>query len=421
MASPGSIVPFLEYWRQLREGTRDNIIGGIIGGLAVALIIGLVVAFRKALFSGIRRLIGGSSIPAASRHELTIKVDGPQPVQQASVPAHAPTLTATLRLPNIPRQPVVGFVARRDKEGRDLIELLKRDLLPENNLLIVLWGEGGIGKTTLAAEAARSLIKDYGQRILWTSAEKRADFTYSTFLDEIAVRLDRNDVLRLAIGPKANEVQMMLAEAPTFVVLDNFETMSSDEAKSCAEFLKNSATCTALITTRQKIAGAHNHWIDAMSRDEAKEFLSRLIDQSGNPSAFHNLDRARLMQTAALNPLVMEWIVAQIALAQRAEDVLDDVAQGKGDAAQRVFDRSFNLPQLGDDGRSVLLALSLFVPSASREALAAVAGFANNKNRLNEAIRRLAALRLVSTINKGERLLVQGLTRELAKARLEKY
>lgn len=127
------------------------------------------------------------------------------------------------------------------------------------------------------------------------------------------------------------------------------------------------------------------------------------------------------MGTAALNPLVMEWLVAQIALAQTAEDVLEDLGQGKGDAAQRVFDRSFDLPQLGDDGRTVLLALSLFVPSASRGALAAVAGFAEDKNRLNEAVKRLAALRLLSTTDGGERLQVQGLTRELARARLGKY
>ena len=94
---------------------------------------------------------------------------------------------------------------------------------------------------------------------------------------------------------------------------------------------------------------------------------------------------------------------------------------GKGDAAQRVFDRSFNLPQLGDDGRTVLLALSLFIPSASRGALAAVAGFGDDKNRLNKAVKSLATLRLLSAADGGERLQVQGLTRELARARLEKY
>jgi len=97
------------------------------------------------------------------------------------------------------------------------------------------------------------------------------------------------------------------------------------------------------------------------------------------------------------------------------------VAQGRGGAAQHVFDRSFNLPQLEDDGRDVLLALSLFVPSASRLALAEVAGLDNDPTRLNEAVKHWAALCLVETTEGGERLVVEGLTRELAKSRLAKH
>src|SRR5207253_6838803 len=171
------------------------------------------------------------------------------------------------------------------------------------------WGEGGIGKTTLAAEVARALNSDYNQRIVWTSAEKRADFTYSTFLDEIALRFNRNELLRLAVEPKTSEVEMLVAEAPTLVVLDNFETISPDEARFCAEFLAHRIACSGLITTREQITGTRNIRIDAMSPTEGEEFLERLI--SADPNAFVGLDRKRLMETAALNPLVMEWVVAQ--------------------------------------------------------------------------------------------------------------
>lgn len=419
MTSLSLIFPLVDQWHQLRDGTRD----AIIGGLAVAIVLGAIAVFRKALLSGLRYLLGagagGGSLTNRQPQELRIKVEGVPPSE--SPPPQAAAGQPTTSAPLIPKSPAVGFVARRDKEGHDIVELLKRDLSSESNLLIALWGEGGIGKTTLAAEVARALIKDYGQRLIWTSADKRADFTYSTFLDEIALRLNRNELLRLAVEPKTSEVQMLMAEAPTLVVLDNFETITPDEAKSCSDFLAHKASCSGLITTRDRVAGARNIRIDAMSRDEAKEFLERLISQSADPNAFEGLDRERLMVTAALNPLVMEWVVAQIGLAQSPADVLEDLSHGKGDAAQRVFDRSFNLPQLGDDGRTVLLALSLFVPSASRGALAAVAGFGDDKDRLNQAVKRLAALRLLSTADGGERLQVQGLTRELARARLEKY
>ncbi len=415
MASLSLIFPLVDQWRQLRDGTRD----GIIAGLVVAVLLGAAAVFHKGIVSGLRRILGanGQSTQPPAPPQIIVNVPpAVLPPQTDQVAVSKPTSLAPL----IPKSPAVGFVARRDHEGHDIVELLERDLSPENNLLIALWGEGGIGKTTLAAEVARALIKEHDQRLVWTSADKRADFTYSTFLDEVALRLNRNDLLRLAVGPKTSEVQMLLAETPTLVILDNFETISPDEAKSCSDFLAHKASCSGLITTREQITGARNIRIDAMSPAEGKEFLEKLISQADS-DAFVGLNRERLMATAALNPLVMEWVVAQIALAQRPADVLEDLSHGKGDAAQRVFDRSFNLPQLGDDGRSVLLALSLFVPSASRQALAAVVGFGDDKNRLNEAVKRLAALRLLSTAEGGERLQVQGLTRELARARLEKY
>jgi tetratricopeptide (TPR) repeat protein len=115
-----------------------------------------------------------------------------------------------------------------------------------------------------------------------------------------------------------------------------------------------------------------------------------------------------------------ELRTAQIDEAQRPRDVLAELRQGEGDAARRVFDRSFNLEQLGDDGRAALLSLSLFTPSASREALAQVAGFGDDLKRLNEAVRRLARLWLVIAKDGGERLAIEGLTREMARARINR-
>src|SRR5205085_376965 len=91
---------------------------------------------------------------------------------------------------------------------------------------------------------------------------------------------------------------------------------------------------------------------------------------------------------------------------------------GTGDAAERVFTRSFNLAQLTDDGRAALLALSLFAPDASRDALAEVADFGTDLRRLNEAARRLATLCLIKPAAAGTRLALEGLTRQLAQARL---
>jgi tetratricopeptide (TPR) repeat protein len=328
-------------------------------------------------------------------------------------------LTLSLALP-IPRPPMVGFVARRDHDGQDIVARLKKELNPRDNRLIVLSGPGGVGKTTLAAEAARVVSEEHQCNIVWIGADGREDtFSFSTLLNEIAIQLGRDD-LHSEAESGAAEVAALVTANPTLIVLDNFETIAKSEQIRCYEFLANRAHCPALITTRQRIPNASNMPIPVMSPEEADNFLQRLIEQASDRSAFEHMDRDRIMKASERNPLVLQWVVAQIDLAQDSETVLDELMQGVGDAAQRVFDRSFNLEDLGDDGRAALLALSLFAPDASRTVLAEVAGFGEDPHRLNEAVKRLASQGLVQSKASGQRLAVEGLTRKLAKARLSK-
>jgi hypothetical protein len=334
---------------------------------------------------------------------------------------HLSQTAAALRL--VPRPPLVGLIPRRDPQGRDILGRLKQELNPARNQLVALWGPGGVGKTALAAQAARDWAAEYGSRVVWIGADHLADFTLDTLLDAIASQLG---TAKLDISKdKKNEVRVLLAEAASLIVLDNLETALPEEQESCVSWLADTASCTALLTTRdslsvkrQGINLALNIVVEAMTKDEASQFVERHAALADNPEAVARVGHDEVIHAADGNPLVMQWIVAQIGLAQSPGTVLEQLAQGKGGAVERVFDRSFNLPQLGDDGRAALLALSLFVSNASRQALAAVAGSGTDLGRLNEAVKRLAALRLLSTVADSERLTVQGLTRELTQARL---
>ena len=323
----------------------------------------------------------------------------------------------------IPRPPVVGFVARRDDQGRDIVGRLKEELAPANNRLVALWGPGGVGKSTLAAEFVRAAQDAFRGRVAWVGALGRAEFNLATLLDEIATQLGREELRKLAPEPKAAQVGALVSEAATLVVLDNFETVSEEERARCLDFLAQAAACPALITTRAFVNrdDVFNIALAAMSLGEARDFLRRLVERTRTPSNFDRLDRDDLIRRCEANPLVLQWVVRQVDLAKRPQDVLDDLARGEGDAAARVFTRSFNLPQLGEDGRAALLALSLFTPDASREALAEVAGFGDDLRRLGKAVGNLSALWLVETTEGNERVLLRGLTRELAKARLSQY
>jgi len=387
--------------------------------------------WQSAPFGKLNALPGGEAIslwqnPEQALHEVAkgVRIVVEEMIAARSVEQPPPPpATEVVSAPSlrIPPSPVIEFVSREDREGRNIVEHLREELAPHKNRFIALWGGGGVGKTAIAAEVARSLTEAFNQRVVWVSAEGREDFNLTSLLDGVATQLGHPDLRKLAPELKKEQVSEVVIAAPTLVVLDNFETIEPEEKNLCAEWLAQPALCSALITTRQKIEleTAHNIPIKSMSSSEAYALLDRLMMEVHNRRAFSNLDRARVIQTAEANPLVLQWIVGQIDLAQAPEEVLDDLAHGEGTAAQRVFDRSYNLPQLVTGGRAVLLALSLFVPSATRTALAKVSGMdkEKDKKRFKEAVKSLSALWLIR-VTEDQRLAVEGLTRELAKARL---
>lgn len=344
--------------------------------------------------------------------EISAKRSGGEDAHSEPTAADAHLLIPDLR---------VDFVRRRDSTDRDIVNLLRDELAPERPRLVALWGAGGVGKTAIAAEAVRGLIKPFAKRIAWISADGLESFSLTTLLDGIASQLGQPDLRKLSLELKKEQVRDLVKIAPTLVVLDNFETIEAGERTHCVEWLGNHAPCSALITTRDKIQEARNIPIDVMRSEEASELLDQLIAQAHDGRAFAKIDRDRLIQTAEANPLVLQWIVGQIDLAQDPDEVLDDLRHGEGTAAERVFNRSFDLKQLNNGGRAVLLALSLFAPSATRKAVAEVSGLGkeSDKRKFKDAVKSLSALWLIHTTDESTRLAVEGLTRELTKTRLD--
>ncbi|HEV2863971.1 MAG TPA: toll/interleukin-1 receptor domain-containing protein [Pyrinomonadaceae bacterium] len=327
-----------------------------------------------------------------------------------------PAPPAVTEPPPVPRPPTFGFVARHDAQGRDIVGRLKEELAPGQNRLVTLSGPGGIGKTTLAAEAARALLPPYANRVVWSRADGRTDYTLPTLLDDIATQLGRPQLRTLAPDAKAEQVRDLADDAPTLVVLDNCETIADGEQQRIESWFQQTQ-CSALFTSRPRVAETIFVAVAAMSREEAEEFLEKVVRQLQEPDLFTPEIRRRIYETAEANPFVMQWVAAQIdEQGKEPEKVLEELKGGQGKAAERVFGRSFNLPRVGDDGRDTLLALSLFTPGARRDALAQVAGL--DEPRLNEAVTNLRALWLVKGLDSNRRLGVEGLTRTLTESRL---
>ena len=312
------------------------------------------------------------------------------------------------------------LISRRtaSMSGADIVDYVTEKLNPHNNSWVTLWGKGGVGKTTLGIEIARHWKKKYGGRVVFSDAAKKVHFTRESLLKHIFKQLRGSEAPATRQQMDEAEAHALVAQSPTLILIDTYERVMTDARKSIMEWLEE-ARCVALFTSHERVDRTTNITVPSMSADEAHELIRRLFSNSSVPDKFTEEISRRISETAKGRPILIEWIESQInILGVPPRKVFRELKRGKDDGSGPIFDRFFDLPQLGEDGRVALLALSLFVPDASREALAAVAGFPGDDVRLTNALESLHRLKLIRGDDKNERFTLEGLTLDMAAARL---
>jgi hypothetical protein len=284
----------------------------------------------------------------------------------------------------IPAEPSWGVAPRIDQEGRDIVSQLVERLAPGQNGYVLLSGSGGVGKTTLAAEAARQLEKLYDGRVVWSDAAGREQYTLLSLFDDVALKLGGaaacprpSSASREAAEEKAEEVVAgLLKSGPALVVIDSYEAAEPAERRHIERWFQKKPLCPALFVSQARIThlDVHNIFVLLMRRAEEVDLLGRLLRSVKFRNLFTHEICACIYDAADGNPLAMKLIVPQIDLATGTEVVFEELKRGVGETADHAFNRAFERHLEADD-RAVLLALSLFTPSASHRALARVAGF----------------------------------------------
>lgn len=160
-----------------------------------------------------------------------------QSLRRGIVPgAEAPQQAAARRpLPGLP-QPLIG----RDRETQQVQELLRQ---PDLRLL-TLTGPGGVGKTSLALEAAASLAADFADGVCWVplAAIDNARLVESAVAKALDVR-ERGGVALL------DSLKEYLADKQLLLVLDNFEQVLP-AAALIADLLASGPGNKMLVTSR---------------------------------------------------------------------------------------------------------------------------------------------------------------------------
>jgi tetratricopeptide (TPR) repeat protein len=365
-----------DWWNSLSTGTKDNVLGGLIVAVVTGVLAGMW-AILKIYF-------------------LQLKTN-------KSTDKELKALSGNI--PKPPRQ-LKNYIQRFDDIGRNLIELILPQL--DLNQIVVLWGIGGIGKTTLATEVANKMLPKLPHGVIWISVDGIANFDLLRLQDEICGRLGWiQDVRPYFSDSKAMMAQMLLSQKRCLLVIDSFEIIESSQQEVILNFLSDIAI-PVLITSRKHLSGGEHLHIEPMKEKEVKKYIKNLINNSYKKDLLLKINPNEIILSAENNPLYIRWIIRQLEAGLDPTSVLSGSTQLNGDAGERIFGRSFNL--LDENSQKVILCLILFTSSASKDALRKVSSL--DVVQLDSAMWQLTQLDLIAIEN--SRPSVTNLVRRLA-------
>ncbi|MEV6630148.1 tetratricopeptide repeat protein [Actinoplanes sp. NPDC051470] len=146
--------------------------------------------------------------------------------------------------------------------------------------IVVLWGPGGVGKTTVATRIAGHL-REGGAYLLSVNLNgagaperrKRSDDVVMSFLGELG-----DDVSRIKPEHRLARYRRHLAERTTVLLLDN-----ASDAAHVRDLLPTAGRCVVILTSRRSLMeldGVSREQVTLLERDQGLELLRSVVGRS---------------------------------------------------------------------------------------------------------------------------------------------
>ncbi len=331
---------------------------------------------------------------------------------------------------NLP-QPDYGHFIGREKELAQVHRIL-RPYPHSQEHLVTIDGIGGIGKSALALEVAHRYRRDYDrlppeerfEAIIWTSAKQtvltadgivprqQITRTLDDIYTMISVALGREDITRARPEDQDELVTKALTQQRTLLIVDNLETVDDERVNAFLRELP--APTKAIVTTRHRIDVAYPVRLTGMPKEDGLALIAQESAKKG--VTLSEAEAEKLYKRTGGVPLAVVWSVAQMGYGYEVEAVLRRLGQPTGDIARFCFGETVQRIR-GKAAHKLLMALSLFVPDASREALGYVADLPELDR--DEGLVELVALSLVN--KRQDRFTFLPLTKGFALAELDRF
>lgn len=309
---------------------------------------------------------------------------------------------------NLPKAPEAGFFGRK----RRLWDIERWFAGPTRR--VTLTGFGGQGKTALAQEAGRWLLR--------THLFQAAVFVdYSRVQASDAVAVAKNEIGRVfdQTLTDAAAATALLRETPTLLILDNLEALAPQSLRAlldAAVLWSEAGGSRVLCTTRQpdfnhpdyKIEGTNLHRRirleglgDKQSPDDALEWCAALMRLGEAPTAPAPKREAliTLFDQVKFHPLSIRVLAQQLKTRRIAEvgGRLEQLLQAGGGASSAaapsedtpaglLASLELSLDKLDDAARQVLPRLGVFQGGACEDGLIAITGLGDPHAEQREQI-----------------------------------
>jgi NB-ARC domain/WD domain, G-beta repeat len=226
-----------------------------------------------------------------------------------------------------------------------------------------LYGQGGIGKTVLAAAVARDdrIRRHFPDGVFWVTVGERADLL-AVQLDLLA-RLGRRDATARSISTASQLLREALEEQRVLVVVDDVWSTAAARA-----FRVTGSRGRVLYTSRVgevlESVGAGVIEIDVLSVEAARALAARLLDV---PVGTLAPDADRVLAATGRVALAVALVTAAVRAGMSWSEALAGLRQGAGVFLDHPYANTFKAMQvataaLADELKEAYLSLAVYPP-----------------------------------------------------------
>jgi LuxR family glucitol operon transcriptional activator len=308
------------------------------------------------------------------------------------------------------------FIGRKNELGK-LIEMLSHpNDYPERRIFIK--GIGGAGKTTLAIEAASSLIKSsigVYSAIYFATASPNATHTpepetsFNNLKDLLAGMLAFcKDELNMS-SFEDNKIKLKeyleSGNTKTLIILDNFEDIRKEEAEEIIKYFASirKSGYKLLITTREAVFAEIE--LRGLMREDSMNLIDELLGRHP-PELVNNISldttlREKIIVVADSIPLAIEYIIKSLVMGQRFDTVESKVKEANGEVCKRLHDNVFEkIKTENPECLSLLYALTFAPDSFEEETLLDIANGSAQTSKMQDNLNMLHRFSWVSSKNR---------------------